>query len=44
MNPVTDRQSERTSMEALLAQEQRLLLTARHALALRKRIAIIGVT
>jgi methyl-accepting chemotaxis protein len=37
-------QSERSSIDALLAQEQLLLLTARHALALRKRIAIIGVT
>jgi methyl-accepting chemotaxis protein len=31
-------------MEALFAQEQLLLLTARHGLALRKRIVIIGVT
>src|SRR6478672_7704283 len=31
-------------MESLFAQEQLLLLTARHGLALRKRIVIIGVT
>ena len=32
------------SHEALFAQERHLLLMARHALALRKRLAIIGVT
>ena len=41
---ITNRTTERQNMESLFAQERLLLLKARHALALRKRIVIIGVT
>ena len=39
-----DSTTERKEMKSLFAREQQLLLEARHAVALRKRIAIIGVT